>query len=65
MLWLVQGVTVNTKSHTDSVRDKIKASLKLSKCLRASLKTNELKNTLEVLNRSVATMHGCLHSPLN
>lgn len=40
---------MNTEPCTDSVRDKIKALLKLSKCLRASPKTDELKNILKCL----------------
>lgn len=56
---------MNTEPCTDSVRDKIKALLKLSKCLRASPKTDELKNILKVFNRTAATMDGCFHSPIN
>ena len=39
----------NTELGTDSVRDKIKALLKLNKHFRALLKTEELKNILKSL----------------
>lgn len=80
VLWLFQGVTVNTELHTVSenlsffnkifelpliLRDKIKALVKLSKCLSASLKTDELKKILKCLTELQQPWMAVFTTPIN
>lgn len=56
---------VNTEPCTDSVRGKIKALLKQSKCIRAALKTEELSNVFKCLTELQPTTYGCFHRSIN